>query len=117
MPTAAADQAEARDREGYQRLLAEPHLRRVVRQLLLLTGIDDIGPVHSEGPMGHHAGKRTIGLYLVERMKLLNPEGWVRFESEYLQERQLLQGALKQKEDQAKERKQEMAESGVGAIL
>ena len=85
----SAEESTAKSREAYQWMLDDPRGRRVLRQLLKFAGLDEPGSVADLGRMACDVGRRSVGVYLRERCEFLHPQGWLRFEAEHLQERQL----------------------------
>lgn len=88
-PQHTTEQAEARDREAFEWFLSDPRGMRIARQILRFAGVKETGALRGDEALVA-AGKRSVGCYLDERMQLLAPEHWLRFETEHLQERHLL---------------------------
>jgi hypothetical protein len=83
-------QAEAQAKLDYRWLLEDPRGRRIVRDWLRWSGVEDTGPVEGIEAMACAAGRRMVGNLLRATLRKHDPEGWVRLEAEHVQELVLL---------------------------
>ena len=111
-PHQSPEEAEAYARQAYRWLLADPRGRYVARELLRVSGLSETGPRTGEAAVFAN-GARMVGNFLNERMQLHDPEGWLRFEGEYVQERhELARQEAEQKAEQRKALEQEFLQKG-----
>lgn len=95
LPSVKQGEAESRDVQSFQWLLADARGRRIARQMLRYCQVDVRLDAAAGETLAFGAGLRNGGQYLRERMRYLDPEGYLRFEAEFLEEEKLLQQALK----------------------
>lgn len=103
LPSVTEDRAEALHRESWQWLLGDARGRRILRDVLNTSGIDNAPTVGAIEVMAGEAGTRQLGAYVRQRAQRFDPEGWLRFEIEYLQEAQLAYQAQQRKTAEALE--------------
>ncbi len=72
----------------FRAILQDGHGRRFLRQVLHATGAEAMSDAQGLEQLAATAALRNLGLLIRERCQLYDPKGWLRFEAEYLQERE-----------------------------